>query len=201
MCYCSPCWYSLVEFGSHARVLGPLVSYTISSCTSEFLGVKTMVVYPFGKLRASALAFPFLVLPSAPPVWLSTTSDEQVSCSCSPDSFFPLYLGVQLVLSFQNPLSGPFVLNLLWTWPCLLGRNGPQGMINVQAEFFKNSGILSTYISALSPLLALFPVKEILPWYPERCYLFIYLPCHRMQDHSTLTRDQTSSPCSESSES
>ena len=36
-------------------------------------------------------------------------------------------------------------------------------MINVQAEFFKNSRILSTYISALSPLLALFPVKEILP--------------------------------------
>ena len=33
----------------------------------EFLGVKTMVIYPFGKLRALALAFSFLVLPSAPP--------------------------------------------------------------------------------------------------------------------------------------
>lgn len=57
---------------------------------------------------------------------------------------FPLYLGVQLALSFQNPLSGPFLLSLLWTWPCLLGKDGPQGMINGQAEFFKNSGILST---------------------------------------------------------
>lgn len=159
-----------------------------------------LVIYPFGKLRASTLAFSFLVLPSAPPWWLSTTSDKQASCS-SPDSFFPLYLGVQLVLSFQNPLSGPFLLSLLWTWPCLLAKDGPQGMINVQAEFFKNSGILSPYVSSPFPLLALFPFKDILPWCTERWYLLIYLPCHSMQDHSPLTRDQTSSSCSGSSES
>ena len=166
---------------------------------SEFLGVK--VVYPFGKLRASALAFSFLVLPSAPPWWLSTTSDEQASCSCSPDSFFLLYLRVQLVLSFQNPLSGPFLLSLLWTWPCLLGRDGPQGYDQCTSRIFQNFRDIIYLYFCPSPLLALFPFKEILPWYTERCYVFIYLSCHSMQDHSSLTRDQTSSPCSGSSES
>lgn len=120
----------------------PLSPACISSSTFEFLGVRSMgILFPWEAQDEQSSFFPSLfILLYHPSECLDLLiNDPAVTPSWLLFAFFFFFLGVYLVLTFQNLLNGPILLSLFWLLALLIKMGGLQAMINMQVNTLKNS--------------------------------------------------------------